>query len=558
MLRRLYTDAVIQGTLDAISPQVQGSRNTLYCGQATRFVQTRLDRQSTPRRCHPARALSGLSTAQLRERSGRQGILSSRHYTQAIFVDPTAAIEDTLATDNRRTVTDTQQADRARSLGREIGRKHRILPVKKLNERLSYIVSAEQDLDKAVEVLMRHAHYTREQPASRRPDATSFTIVMKAMLRDRQMAQALACFQTMLAERIQPDVTAFTCLIDGVMREADIDKTEAIIRQMVDMGIKPNSVTYNTLIRQSAVHFDMATAEQFLSDMKSAHYIPDQYTFGALIQGYRLHGQVEQAWKVYDDMMKSGVPLNTAIATTLMDMHLDHHDNVGVKYLYTQFFGQSLLLIESKQRSTDRTKRLKLPMQYPIEITGRLQPNAKTVNILLNAVLADLEPEELRSFYHMFTSPSNSTTKLPTQVKMPFTEKAKAFLGGRSSLTYTYNAFMRAFIRRNDTSKAFQVFADMKERNLAINDVTYGNILLAYSYLPDMAKAQGVFRDMTAAGVKPTIWHYTIMIRGWSRAKNSHMIRLLLDEMHDKGIQGNGHTAWALSWLKHQRDSDRL
>ncbi|KAI9273037.1 hypothetical protein BDA99DRAFT_499861 [Phascolomyces articulosus] len=354
------------------------------------------------------------------------------------------------------------------------------------------------------------------------PDTCTYTLIINGYTKLSDMPRAIKWFHRMKRNGVEPDVYTYTSLIDGYMRIADVANSEATFRSMMLKGIRPTLVTYNVLMHHSVRQLDVSTAVRFWSRLVDAGLQPDAYTFAIMMHGLGDEGRVDQAWRLYEEMKNENVDVNHVVATTLMGIHVKHHDNSYAIELFRKFF----------EESGDRDS---------------LTPTSYTRNVMLNAVVANANLSTIQKYYEQFlhdldNEPIATSSSSPSA---PPTTQSLLFSGAS---VYTYTSFMRAFLRRDALPMVSQVYQDMRARHVKPTMVTYAILMLAHAYIPDPDSCVKILNELKHAGFKPNVVLYTIVMRAWAKAGRWDEMKKTYEDMRKANIEPNKSTMSVLQW----------
>ncbi|ORY96648.1 hypothetical protein BCR43DRAFT_492038 [Syncephalastrum racemosum] len=346
-----------------------------------------------------------------------------------------------------------------------------------------------------------------------KPDKISYTIIINAFCKVADMDKAIKWFKRMIKEKkvnpdLAPDVYTYTSLIDGHMRCADIKQAQYTFGKMIRHHIRPTTVTYNTLIYHSMRRLNLTTAVDFWGQLLKHGLEPDVYTYAIMMHGLGTDGSLDGAWKLYDMMHERGVDVNTVVATTLMGIHMKQHDNDYTIKLFRQFFEDA-----------------------------RLEMSSHTRNVLLNAIIHNVDIESLRSYYNQFV----------VALKDPkIMEKSLLF----DPNVYTFTTFMRAFLRKDQLAMVSKIYQDMTKRHVKPTIVTYSILMLAHAYIPDPDACVKILDELKRHRIELNVVHYTIVMRAWGKAKKWDKVKETYETMIADGIEPNAMTMSVLRWSK--------
>jgi len=118
---------------------------------------------------------------------------------------------------------------------------------------------------------------------------------------------------------LQPDEILFNCLIDACVKFNNLGRAEDAYKQMLYLGVIPSPVTFGILIKVYGNNGMLEKAFNiFETCIKKRGVIPNDVTYGCLMDACIKSNNISALIKVYEQMKRDNVKLNTILYTTLI------------------------------------------------------------------------------------------------------------------------------------------------------------------------------------------------------------------------------------------------
>ncbi|WVZ78119.1 hypothetical protein U9M48_025881 [Paspalum notatum var. saurae] len=144
------------------------------------------------------------------------------------------------------------------------------------------------------------------------PDLISYNSLLSALCRAGDLATARKLFDGMRVSGegdAFPNVVTYTTMIKAYCAKGLADEALALFNTMVADGVPPNRITYNTMLQGFCEAGRMELVKEVF-EMES--FKPDTCTFNTLVAAHCREGQVEDAMKVFGQMAELHVRRDSA------------------------------------------------------------------------------------------------------------------------------------------------------------------------------------------------------------------------------------------------------
>jgi len=156
------------------------------------------------------------------------------------------------------------------------------------------------------------------------PDSFTYSTLIKGIKNSKDknpdnLEKAFNLLDDLISSELQPDEILFNCLIDACVKFNNLPRAEDAYKQMLYSGVVPSPVTFGILIKAYGNSGMLEKAFNiFETCIKKRGVIPNDVTYGCLMDACIKSNNINSLIKVYEQMKKDGVKLNTILYTTLI------------------------------------------------------------------------------------------------------------------------------------------------------------------------------------------------------------------------------------------------
>ncbi|KAJ3682334.1 hypothetical protein LUZ60_014907 [Juncus effusus] len=151
-----------------------------------------------------------------------------------------------------------------------------------------------------------------------RPTIVTYTILMDAYSKTRNVNKMINFYNHMLKNSIRPNQITISVLIKGLCKQKRFLEAQEFVNQMQREGMKLDEITYNTLIQGFCKGQNWNLAFQTHDNMLKNGLIPTHVTYNVLINGLCLHGKIDMAEMLLDSLIDKNVNLGKFAYMTLI------------------------------------------------------------------------------------------------------------------------------------------------------------------------------------------------------------------------------------------------
>ncbi|CAM8919008.1 unnamed protein product [Rhodiola kirilowii] len=152
------------------------------------------------------------------------------------------------------------------------------------------------------------------------PDVFTISIVVNAFCKDGKVDRAVEFVKEMENLGFELNQVTFHSLMNGFVSQGGVEAAKGVWTMMLDKGISPNLISYTLLIKGYCKECNIAEAERLFQSMKEdASLTVDEHVYGVLIDGYCRAGKMNDALRLRDEMLSSGLKMNVLICNLFIN-----------------------------------------------------------------------------------------------------------------------------------------------------------------------------------------------------------------------------------------------
>jgi len=359
------------------------------------------------------------------------------------------------------------------------------------------------------------------------------------------------------------DVVTYNTMIKAYAQAGDSRRARALVKTMRATGLEPNCVTFNELIEAVAAKGSAATWE-VLDEMEACGLKPNQITCSIVLKSIQRSSQprdieralalVESADHAMDEVLLSSV-CEACIRTGRPDLlahHLEQQRGVeGVPIKAAHTYG-SLIRAYGFLNNLDGIWATWREMK-----ARRIPPTSVTLGCMVEAITNNGEPEAGLALIHDILADQDTR---PLVNAVIYCSVLKGFSHRKrfdrvwavheemrsQGLQYsivTYNALIDACARSGEMSRVSSLLGHMSREGIEPNVITYSTVLKGYCQDNRIDKAFEVLEDMKrSANFSPDEVTYNTLLDGCARYGMLERGLALLQDMQDAGVTPSNFT----------------
>eukprot|EP00927_Polykrikos_kofoidii_P040963 TRINITY_DN3490_c0_g5_i1.p1 TRINITY_DN3490_c0_g5~~TRINITY_DN3490_c0_g5_i1.p1 ORF type:complete len:768 (+),score=127.25 TRINITY_DN3490_c0_g5_i1:134-2305(+) len=362
------------------------------------------------------------------------------------------------------------------------------------------------------------------------------------------------------------DVVTFNLVIKGYLNSGDPCAAWQLLPDMVEDGISPTHVTYHSFLHMRVQAGDSQGAWDCITQMRSKGLPPTSVTCSIMLKLAsnpateadmpRVLSLLEDVETTLDDVLLTSV-VEACLKTQRLDLlkGLLHkwQDNGYQLHLSAPAYG-SMIKTFGSNGDIDRVwllwREMKRCKVQPSEVTLGCMVEALVTNGSVDGawqLVQELWNEE--SQRHLVNTVIYSTI-LKGFAMARRLDKAHALYDemqsrGISCNTIAYNTMLNAFVRCGDMTHVPQILEDMKASSPPVEAdmITYSTIIKGYCSSGDLDKGLALVKDMEIGGsFTPDEVMYNSLLDGCAKQKRLEDALGLLKKMREAGVAPSNYT----------------
>eukprot|EP00933_Yihiella_yeosuensis_P071182 TRINITY_DN79387_c0_g1_i1.p1 TRINITY_DN79387_c0_g1~~TRINITY_DN79387_c0_g1_i1.p1 ORF type:complete len:954 (+),score=224.23 TRINITY_DN79387_c0_g1_i1:150-3011(+) len=383
-------------------------------------------------------------------------------------------------------------------------------------------------------------------------DVVTYNTLIKGHLQEGDITRAMKVLQEMGSKGLRPNVVTFNELID-TSAAAKPETTWSLIQKMNEYGLKPNKVTCSILLKSlqpNSKSTDVEHAISLLSQLDGAMdevllssvceacirtnradllvqqlrrqrsskgaAVQGAHTFGSLIRAYGFINDLDGIWVTWTQMKKQNI-VPTSITVGCMVEALVTNDALEEGYqlirelakdeqtqplINSAIYG-SLLKGFSRQKRFDRVWKV-----YDEMMALKLGFTVVTFNSLIDVCARSGEMNRVQPLMEDMTKT------------------------GIEPNVITYSTVLKGYCSANRLDEAFMILEEMKRNsNLRPDEVTYNTLLDGCARQGLFDRGMSVLTEMRTAGVSPSNFTLSVLVKLATRSKRTNKAFELCDEI---------------------------
>ncbi|GAB2282562.1 hypothetical protein Dimus_017102 [Dionaea muscipula] len=187
-------------------------------------------------------------------------------------------------------------------------------------------------------------------------DVVSWTTMIARYFEDGKREEGFALFTNLVKSGIKPNQFTFAGVLNACADQTAEETGKQIHGQMLRVGFDPRSFAASALVHMYSKCGNMTYARKIVNNMSR----PDLVSWTSLIVGYAQNGEPEEALKLFDVLLQSGVPpdhvtfvgvLNACTHAGLVDKGIEYFHSIEDRHGLTLTIEHFACLIDLLSRA---------------------------------------------------------------------------------------------------------------------------------------------------------------------------------------------------------------
>jgi pentatricopeptide repeat protein len=391
--------------------------------------------------------------------------------------------------------------------------------------------------------------------SSARDDASALVPIIRGCARAKDIKGARAAFDKLHASGTALNAQVHNCLIEAYLQCDDFHGALKHFRDIANDGTA-DVVTYNIVLKAFLSLGKMDEAKKLLAEMAQRGLPASRVTFHQMLNAEVNVGNQRAAWKVVDEMTAAGHIPDAVTCAILAKCLKDgaHPWNVErVMSLVAELPGPvDEVLLSSMVEACVRIRRMEVLSKLLSQCEGKengLNLSAPSYGSLIKAYAQVGDVARMWALWRQMTQRDVKPTAvtlgcmidaLVTNNKVKdaweLVNQVYAQEETRDLVnTIIYSTVLKGFAKEQDIKTVFLIFAEMTERDISCNVITFNTMIDACARCGCMDRVPQLLESMRKESVEPDLVTYSSLVKGYSLAGDVRRGFKVFEEMKSSG-----------------------
>jgi len=317
------------------------------------------------------------------------------------------------------------------------------------------------------------------------------------------------------------DVVSYNTLLKSYLHANRSDEAHRLLQEMVERGLPANRVTYNELLNAKVASKDRRGMWKVIDDMRAANVTPNAVTCSILLKALTEHSHTQDVADTMELLKKIDEPMDEVLFSSvieacirtrrldlLSEMMRKYAKQGGLVALTAPTYG-SMIKAYGQAHDVERLWELWNEM-----IQREVRPTAITLGCMVDALVKNQAVESAWQLLHRLLKDDDLSTLVNTVI---------------------YSTVLKGFAMSKQVGKVFEVYSEMRARDVQCNTISYNTMLDACARCSSMDRVSQILEDMKSSGVEPDIITYSTIVKGYCQSGDVDRAFQVLEEMKRDG-----------------------
>merc|ERR1719214_67776 len=382
-------------------------------------------------------------------------------------------------------------------------------------------------------------------------DLVQHVTMIKACGRKHDLRGAKQAFDKLKQSGTPLSPLIYNCLLDACVQCGDMKSAEEYFGQMKQLDYA-DVVSYNTLLKSYLQQKRSEEAQGLLQEMSKRGLPANRVTYNELLNAKVASKDRRGMWKIVEDMKAAGAKPNAVTCSILLKALTEHSHTADVsntmELLNQMDEPMDEVLFSSVIEACIRTRRLDLlseMMRKYAKQGGLLALTAPTYGSMIKAYGQAHDVERLWELWNEMTQREVRPTAITLGCMIDALVKNQAVDSAWQLLhellqdeqlntlvnTVIYSTVLKGFAMSKQVNKVFEVYTEMRTREVQCNTITYNTMLDACARCSSMDRVSQILEDMKACNVEPDIITYSTIVKGYCQSGDVDRAFKVLEDM---------------------------
>jgi pentatricopeptide repeat protein len=316
------------------------------------------------------------------------------------------------------------------------------------------------------------------------------------------------------------DVVSYNTMLKSYLQQNRSEEAHRLLEEMVERGLPANRVTYNELLNAKVACKDRRGMWKIIDDMKAAGAKPNAVTCSILLKALTGHSHTADVSNTMELLNQMDEPMDEVLFSSVIEAcirtnRLDQLSEMMRKYakqggllaLTAPTYG-SMIKAYGQAHDVERLWELWNEMAQ-----REVRPTAITLGCMVDALVKNQAVESAWQLLHSLLKDEQLSSLVNTVI---------------------YSTVLKGFAMSKQVGKVFEVYSEMRAREVQRNTITYNTMLDACARCSSMDRVSQILEDMKASAVEPDIITYSTIVKGYCLSGDvDKAFEVLSDMKHD-------------------------
>merc|ERR1719217_1997866 len=317
------------------------------------------------------------------------------------------------------------------------------------------------------------------------------------------------------------DVVSYNTLLKAYLNQHQSQEAERLLKAMSKQGLPANRVTYNELLNAKVIAKDRRGMWKLVEDMKAAGAAPNAVTCSILLRALTDHSHAGDVQSTMDVLQEMDEPMDEVLFSSVIEACIRIHRLDLLSEMMRKYAQQGGLLAltaptyGSMIKAYGQAHDVERLWELWNEMNQReVKPTAITLGCMIDALVKNQAVDSAWQLLHELLQD----------------EQLKALVN-----TVIYSTVLKGFAMSKQVNKVFEVYTEMRTREVQCNTITYNTMLDACARCSSMDRVSQLLEDMKACNVEPDIITYSTIVKGYCQSGDVDRAFKVLDDMKSGG-----------------------
>eukprot|EP00746_Dinoflagellata_sp_MGD_P157463 gnl/MRDRNA2_/MRDRNA2_86210_c1_seq8.p1 gnl/MRDRNA2_/MRDRNA2_86210_c1~~gnl/MRDRNA2_/MRDRNA2_86210_c1_seq8.p1 ORF type:complete len:1095 (+),score=264.11 gnl/MRDRNA2_/MRDRNA2_86210_c1_seq8:201-3287(+) len=313
------------------------------------------------------------------------------------------------------------------------------------------------------------------------------------------------------------DVVSYNTLLKSYLHQHRSEDAQRLLQEMAERDLPANRVTYNELLNAKVASKDRRGMWKLVENMKAANVTPNAVTCSILLKALTEHSHAQDVADTMELLKQMDEPMDEVLFSSvieacirtrrldlLSEMMRKYANQGGLLALTAPTYG-SMIKAYGQAHDVERL------WELWDEMTQRgVVPTAITLGCMVDALVKNESVERAWQLVHKLLEDEQLSSLVNTVI---------------------YSTVLKGFAMAKQVSKVFEVYAEMRSRDVQCNTISYNTMLDACARCSSMDRVSQILEDMKTCAVQPDIITYSTIVKGYCQAGDVDRAFQVLEEM---------------------------